>query len=93
MNLMTSIRRQDADALVQHPDAAGLEIRLIPRDEWHSRRGAKVDADDRDWFLLDCSGPAEQVAKLCHHPALGDPAYLNLKVTVGGVEEFPVLYA
>lgn len=93
MNLMTSIRRKDAEAFIQHPDVAGLEIRLIPRDEWHAQRGTEVELMDRDWFLLDCAGPAAQVAKLRHHPELGDPAYLNLMVTIGDVEEFPSLYA
>lgn len=93
MDLITNIRREKAEALLQHPDAAGLEIQLIPRDEWHLQMGAEVELADRDWFFLDCSGPAAQVAKLRHHPALGDPAYLNLMVTIGDVAELSSLYA
>lgn len=88
MNLITHIQRKGAEALLQHPDAAGLEIRFIPRDEWHSEWGDSADAVDADWFVLDCEGPAEQVARLRQYPALGDPAYLNFMATIGDVEEF-----
>ncbi len=93
MNLMTDLRRRDAEAFVQDPDVAGLDIQLIPRDAWHAQMGTEVEPADQDWFLLDCSGPAAQVAKLRGHPSLGDPAYLNYLVTIGDVEEFSSLYA
>lgn len=92
MDLVTHIRRNAAEGLLQDPVTGGLQIRLIPRDEWHARRGVEVDPEDKDWYILDCYGPPAQVMNLSHHPALGDPAYLNWVYTGGDVRELAFLH-